>query len=374
MTAMRSRSRRWRSGWIGLGALLLIGSVAWAWRGNGAAKADSALVVNAKRGGLAIEILETGRVEAREKVELKSRLAGEVVKVLVDEGEGVKKGDVVVLLDPTDYEREVARAEADLAQAEATSAFARRTRERALRSVGANVLAASELDATEHRARTSDAALRSAQVMLRAAQDRVGYTRIASPIDGTVIQRGIEVGEVVVPGVQATFEGKPLLTVADLSVLLIQVDLNQIDVAKVALGQRATLNLDALPGKTYEATITRIAPASIRRAGQDVDVFPIEAEIVGSDSAVKPGMTADVRIHLQSKENVITLPIEAVRTDASGSKVTRLTTNEKGDESRQEVQVTLGARSDRELEVASGLSEGDRILLDPAAASNELKL
>jgi len=86
-------------------------------------------------------------------------------------------------------------------------------------------------------------------------------------------------------------------------------------------------------------------------------------------------MTADVRIHLESKDNVLTLPIEAVVRRGAGGKVTRLVSNAKGEESREEVQVTLGAHSDRELEIASGLEEGDRILLDPAsAAANELKL
>jgi macrolide-specific efflux system membrane fusion protein len=372
---MTRRTFRWRSRWLGLAILVIVGGGWLLRRGGGAAKADSSLVVTAKRGDLAVEILETGRVEAREKVELKSKVAGEVVRVLAEEGAHVKKGDLLVVLDPTDYEREVARAEADIAQAEATSAFALQNLERTKSSIGANVLAASELDGAQHQYRTGEAALRSARVMLRAAQDRVRYTKLISPIDGTVIQRGIEVGEVVVPGVQATFEGKPLLTVADLSILLIQVDLNQIDVAKVELGQQASLTLDALPGRTYQAKITRIAPASIRRTGQDVDVFPIEAQIIGSDSAIKPGMTADVRIHLQSKSNVITLPIEAVVKDAASTRVTRLVTNDKGEETRQQIEVTLGARNDRELELLTGVEAGDRILLDPASsAANELKL
>jgi membrane fusion protein, macrolide-specific efflux system len=372
---MKARGFRWRSRWLLLPMLLLVGVVWLVRRDGNTARADSTLVVNAKRGSLLIEILATGRVEAREKVELKSKLAGEVMQVLAEEGARVKKGDLLIVLDPTDYEREVARAEADIAQAEATSAFARQTLARTKSSIGASVLAASELDAAQHQYRTSEAALRSARVMLRAAQDRVRYTRLISPIDGTVIQRSIEVGEVVVPGVQATFQGIPLLTVADLSILLIQVDLNQIDVAKVELGQLASLSLDALPGKEFEAKVTRIAPASIRRAGQDVDVFPIEAEIIGSDSAIKPGMTADVRIHLQAQSNVITLPIEAVVKDAAGTRVTRLVTDAKGKESRQQVEVALGARNDRELEIKTGLEEGDRVLLDPAsAAANELQL
>jgi membrane fusion protein, macrolide-specific efflux system len=372
---VKMRGLRRRAGWIFFGALLLAGGVWLLARGSGSAKADSSLVVSAKRGTLEVEILETGRIQARERVELKSKVAGQVMRVLVDEGTQVHRGELLVVLDPADYQREVARAEAELTQAEATRDYARQNLSRKRSGISANILPASELDTAEHQYRTGDAALRSARVTLGAAQDRVRYTKIESPIDGTVIQRSIEVGEVVTPGVQATFEGKPLLTVADLSILLVLVDLNQIDVAKVRLGQRATLTLDALPKQTYEAKVTRIAPASVRREHEQVDVFPIEAQLLAPDGAIKPGMTADVRIHLESRSDVIKLPIEAVREDASGVQVTRLTSTPKGKESRESVQVTLGARSDREVEVLTGLQPDDRILVDPAsAANNELKL
>src|SRR5438105_5418699 len=143
-------------------------------------------------------------------------------------------------------------------------------------------------------------------------------------MDGTVIQRGIQPGEVVTPGVQATFEGKPLLTVADLSVLIVKADLNQIDVAKVQLGQKVTLTLDALPGKTYEARITKVAPASTTPKGKDVDVFPVEATLTGADDQIKPGMTADVRVHIDTRHDVLSLPIEAVAKEAGKTFATRI--------------------------------------------------
>lgn len=372
---MKKKRLRGRSFWIGL-ACLIVASVAFVLvRGSRAAKADNALVVTAKRGTLVIDILETGRVEARERVEIKSKVSGQVSRVLAEEGARVQKGELLATLDPTDYEREVARAQAELAQAEATRDFARLNLARKKDSIHARVLAASELDAAEHQYRTGEAALRSAKVALDAARDRVRYTRLDSPITGTVIQRGIEVGEVVTPGIQATFEGKPLLTVADLSTLLVLVDLNQIDVAKVRLGQRASVTLDALPNQTYEARVTRVAPASIKREHKDVEVFPIEATLAAPNDAIKPGMTADVRIHLESKADVLTLPIEAVVEDGSGARVTRLRRDERGEELREPVNVVLGARNDREVEVSAGLADGDRVLVDPAsAAKNELKL
>jgi len=202
------------------------------------------------------------------------------------------------------------------------------------------------------------------------------YTKLVAPIDGTVIERNIEPGEVVTPGVQSTFDGKPLLTVADLGTLLVKVELNQIDVAKVVLGQRATLTLDALPGRTYEAAVTKIAPASVKSSGKDkdVDVFPVEVTFDVADEQVKPGMTADVRIHLEAKKDVLSLPIEAIVKETGKSFVTRVVGTGK-QERTEKVEVAVGARNDRDVEVVSGLDDGSRVVLTPpSAAANETKL
>ncbi len=367
---MTRQRRSFRSWWLfGAVGVVLVGLALWSQRRAGSAPIDGALVVSARRGTFAIGILETGRIEPRERVELKSKVAGQVVEVLVEEGDRVQRSQLLLVLDPTDYQRDVARAEAEIAQATATTDFARQSLTRAQRGIAENVLPAAELDAAEHQLRSGQAALLTARVAMSAAQDRVRYTRMLSPIDGTVILRGIEIGEVVTPGVQATFEGKPLLTIADLSTLLVKVDLNQIDVAKVRVGAVASVTLDALPGKKLRARVTRIAAASIKPAGKDAELFPVEVELEETDSAIKPGMSADVTIHLEEKPNVLSLPIEAVRTDKGKASVTRVVSLENGKERTEQVAIELGIKNDRELEVLSGLNDGDRVLINPASAA-----
>jgi membrane fusion protein, macrolide-specific efflux system len=223
--------------------------------------------------------------------------------------------------------------------------------------------------------RTKTVALRAAEVARSVAQDRLRYTKLVAPIGGTVIARGIEPGEAVVPGVQSTFDGKALLTVADLSALLVKVNLNQIDVAKVAVGRQATLTLDALPGKTYSAVITKVAPASVKLAGKDQEVFPVEARIDTPDGLVKPGMTADVRVHLDAKAGVLAIPLEAVIKESGRSYVMRIVEKGPGDARPEKTEVTLGLRNDREVEVLTGLGEGAKVMLRPAsAAENETKI
>ena len=371
------RRRRWP--WLLVLVIAVAGGGLLVRRRAAAPKAlDQSLLVVVKRGELAIAVNETGKIQPRERVEVKSKVAGQVERVFVEEGQLVKRGQPLLRLDATDYRRDVARTEADVAQAKNALEFARLGLERRKRGLESRGVAEIEVAVAENELRAKQVALQSVEVAAAAAQDRLRYTEIGSPMNGTVIQRGIQPGEVVTPGVQATFEGKPLLTVADLSTLLVKTELNQIDVAKVRLGHKATLTLDALPGRTYHATVTRIAPASTTPKGKDVDVFPIEATIdreAGADlSLIKPGMTADVRIHVEKRERVLSLPIEAVVRESGKSLVTKVVGE--GEAQRTEkVEVKTGARNDREIEILSGVTEGERVMIKPAsAADNEFKM
>jgi HlyD family secretion protein/macrolide-specific efflux system membrane fusion protein len=349
---------------------------------RGAAKSkpiDPALLLTVARRDLAVDILETGRIQAKDKADVKSKVAGEVVQVRVREGARVKKGDLLLVLDPTDYARDVARASADLAQARNSAAFTDLVLGRAKRGAAQQIVTALEVETKEHEAADQHAAVQKAEVALATADDRVRYTRIVAPMDGTITARNIEPGEVVTPGVQATFEGKPLLTVADLSTLLVRVNLNQIDVAKVAVGRKATLTLDALPGESYEALVTSVAPASVKLTGKDLEVFPVEATLAhteaGDQHRVKPGMTADVRIHLDARPSVLVLPVEALVKEGAHAYVQRIVGEDRDGPKTDRVEVQLGARNDREVEITAGVADGDRLLLrPPSAAENEMKM
>jgi HlyD family secretion protein/macrolide-specific efflux system membrane fusion protein len=362
------RRTRWRWRWL-LGGLVLLGGAAVMLGGRSSAQQiDPSALVRVERGVLKLDVLETGRIQPSERVELKSKVAGQVAAVHVEEGQQVHKDQVLVLLDPTDYERDVARAQAEIAAAQAAIAYARLRLARTQQGVAQRVQPQAELDTAQYELQAALARLRSAEVALSAAQDRVRYTTIRSPIDGTVIQKGIEVGEVVTPGVQATFEGKPLLTVADLSTLLVRVELNQIDVAKVPLGAKVTVHVDALPGRAYEARVTRIAAASTRPASGSVEVFTIEATLSPADPAIKPGMTADVRIALDQKADVLLLPLEAVREKDGRATVTVVRAEGTPEQTSESVEVKLGAASDRQQEIIAGVAEGDRVWVNPPSA------
>ena len=344
-------------------------------RGGSAAEIDKSLTALVKRSDLDVVVLETGRVEPRLQTQIKSKVGGQVIEVRAEEGQKVKTGQVLLRIDPTDYRRDVSRMEAETTQHREAVGYTQLQLNRSERAQAGAIAPAAEVDQAKHETAMARARLTAAQVALETARDRLRYTEIEAPFEGTIIQRAIQPGEVVVPGVTATVEGKALMVLADISVLLVKIDLNQIDVARVNRGQKAEITLDALPGKTYSAVVSRVAPAaavSARGGGQGnaPDVFPVEAALDPSQdlSTIKPGMTADVRILVDRKPKVLVLPIEAVIAEKGKSFVHVFEQSKPGKTVTTRREVKIGARSDRELEVQAGLAEGDRVLIKPPAA------
>ena len=360
------RRRAWP--YVTIALVLLGGGSAYALRAPKQEVIDQTLVVTAKRAPLAIEVVDVGRIEAFEEVEILSKVAGRVAEVLVKDGDAVKKGDPLVILDPRDFRRVVARERALLDTAQAKVAYAQRNVARKRELAREGLLSALELDVAERELELMDLDVRSARVVLMQAEDRLRDSRIVAPASGTAIRRKIEPGEMVIPGVESTFEKRALLMIADLSRLIVKIECNQIDVSKVKLGQRVTATFDGLPGERFAAHVTEIAPASTK--AKELDVFPIKAELDQPDPRIKPGMTADVRIHIEEKPQAITVPIESVRREAGKAFVKRVVEREKTKHTER-VEVVLGTQNDRFAEVLSGLHEGEQVLLDPPAGKAE---
>jgi membrane fusion protein, macrolide-specific efflux system len=375
---MRPKRRLWR--WGVVGALLIgAGLVLFLSRGRGSkgVKVDPNLVVKLTRGDLELSVVELGKIEPREKVAVKCKVAGQAMRVLVDEGEKVRKGQLLLVLDPIDFQRNVVRAEQEVDKAKAALQLAVITLERRRRGLAERGVAQADVDLADNDLTTRRISLGQAREGLATARDQLRFSRIVAPMDGTITQRSIRPGETVVPGVAATLDDRSLMVVADLSVLIAKAELNQIDVARVRLGQPVTLTLDALPGRTFRARVTKIAPAAVLPKGKDVEVFPIESTLDPEGTEViKPGMTADVKVHIETRRGVLKLPIEAVVKEKDQSYVTHVTADPRGQGlvRTDRVKVEVGARSDREIEIVSGVKEGERVLIKPASAdANEWK-
>lgn len=336
---------------------------------------DDALTAQVQRQNLTIEVIEVGKIEPREKVDIKSKVPGQAEQVLVDEGAVVEKDQLLLRLDPTDYRRSLAQAEAEVARAQYALEYAQLTLKRRQHGFKDRGVSQADVDFAANEVKSKMAMVKLSQVARASAQDQLRYTEILSPIKGTVIVRGIQPGEVVTPGVQATFEGKPLMTIANLETLVIKTNLNQIDVAKVQLEQNVTLTLDGLAGKVYHAKVTKIASAASVVKGKEVELFPVEATLVDADAQIKPGMTADVRIHVETKKQVLLLPIEAVVKEHGKSLVTKVIKDAKGNRRNEKAEVTTGSKNDREIEITSGVTEGDTVVIDTSSSTkSEIKM
>ena len=357
----------------------LVGGGVWIGRGRAGkdANLDPSLMTQATRGDLEVSVTELGKIQPREQVAVKSKVAGQAMKVLVDEGYKVKNGDLLVVLDPIDYQRQVTRAQQDVQKADAAVELAVITLDRRRRGLADRGVAQADVEIAENDLKQKRIALQQAREQLATAADQLRFSRITSPLDGTVTQRTIQPGETVVPGIASTFDDKSLMIVADLSVLIAKAELNQIDVAKVRLGQKVTLLMDALPGKTFTATVTKIAPASVLPKGKDVEVFPVEATLDPKGTEViKPGMTADVKIHVETRHDVLKLPIEAVVKEKGKSYAYKIgeDADHRGQQKADKVEVQVGVRNDRDVEILGGLAQGDKVQIRPASAeANEFK-
>lgn len=356
--------------------LLLGGGMAWKKKMGKQSAFDPSLLTKVTKGDLEVAVTELGKIEPREKVAVRSKVAGQVEKILVEEGMQVKAGQLLLFLDPTEFQRSVVRAQQEVDKAQAGLDFAKVTLDRRRRALLDRAVAQADVDLAENEWTTRKIALSQTKEALKVAEDQLRYSRIVAPIDGTVIQRTIRAGETVVPGTMATFDDKSLLVVADMSTLIAKVELNQIDVAKVRLDQKVTLSLDALPGKSYSAKVSKIAPAAITPKGKETDIFPVEATLdAGALSDIRPGMTADVKFHIDVRKDVLKLPIEAVLKEDGKFYVSKLVEKQPGQaKTADKIEIKVGVRNDREQEVLSGVAEADEVVIrPPSAAANEFK-
>lgn len=413
---------------LGLVALAVLGGGGGLYalkRGKAAKPGDTATV---QQGPLEVVLGETGRLEAMTQVEVKSKVAGQVAVLLVDVGEKVRKGQLLLSLDTTEMRRqraqaaaerdiararldrlvagarreELAQARAQLARAQAAHDKAREDDARARAGLAAQTITVAEASqaaaaARQARAQLDEARaahalmvagtrreelaearaqLARAKAALEAAEDQLAYAAIRAPIDGTVIRRGIEVGEMVSPGVSATAQGTSMLTIANLDRLVIKSALNQVDIGKVVLAQRVDVRVDAAPGKVFAGSIHKIAPAADTKDASNADAirtFPIETRItVGGEDArfLKPGMSAELDIHVAKKAQALYLPVEAVQRGKGDAGTVWLPAAEAGGEPTERT-IRLGLANESQLEVLEGLAASQTVLLKPPATARK---
>jgi HlyD family secretion protein len=270
---------------------------------------------------LQVSVREVGVVDPEVKVDVKSAVSGRVLALKVREGDRVTAGEVLAEVEPdvnqaqtlSDVQAGVSQAQLKLREAERDLA--------AQEALFRDGLIGSEALRNYQSTRDLAAdALRAAQTRYQIVEDRGipisgdasrQIARVSSPMAGVVITKGVELGETVTSGVSSFNAGTVLFTVADLSSLIIRVNLNEVDIAKVHVGQPVRVTLDAYPQKTFDGKVRFVAPAA--KLVDKIKVFEVEVALDRLDDAFRTGMSANVEILGERREAALSIPLEALQ-------------------------------------------------------------
>jgi RND family efflux transporter MFP subunit len=280
---------------------------------------------------LQVSVREVGVVEPETKVDVKSVVSGRVVAMKVRDGAVVKAGDVLAEVEPdvtqaqslSDVRAGVTQAEVSLKDAERQLASQQRLFNEGL--IGSEVL--KDFVARRDLAAESVKAARQRYQIVEGhgipiSSDNTQRARVTAPMAGVVITKGVELGETVTSGVSSFNAGTVLFTLADLRTLLIKVNLNEVDIAKVSVGQPVRITLDAYPQKTFTGRVRFVAPAA--KLLEKIKVFPIEIALDELGDVYRTGMSANVEILGEKKDKAVSVPLEALQRRDGNTVVYRL--------------------------------------------------
>ena len=343
--------------WIAgaVGAALLVGGAGWWWSQRAGADAVQYRSAKIERGPLLATVSASGAVNPVTQVSVGTQVSGQIKDLYVDFNSEVKAGQLIAVIDPETFEYRVRSAQADVDAARATvltaqanSAASRasvsraqvdlieaqRDLDRKQSLVEKQFIAQSEADKARALVNTSIEALKSAQAQLGVtdaqiksaqanvaqresalAQSRIDLarTRITSPVNGIVIKRAIEKGQTVAASLQAP----ELFVIAqNLQEMQVEASIDESDVGRIRTGQKATFTVDAFPGQTFDGEVSQV-----RKAAQNVANVVTYVAVVAFSNAggrLLPGMTANVRVVVDSRDNVLKVPNAALRVRIAG--------------------------------------------------------
>ena len=311
---------------IAICALIVILVAAFAYFSGGSEDAPEIKTAAVARGDLRIEVLANGVVTPDLEVVVKSKAGGEITSFPHNEGDKIKKGAIVVTLDPRTERARANQARANLLMAKARLDKAKvslkdsKTRlERQKKLYADGIISRQELDDSEitfekavSDVNISEAEIIQTQEALNEANERLEDTGIKAPFTGTILKKYVDVGQVISSTLSSASEGTPIFSIADLDYIFINATVDEVDIAKAAPGQEVMAAVDSIPGKTFKASVERISPQG--KVDRTVTVFDVTIEVSDSEKALlKPGMTADVRILTALLKDVLLVPNEALK-------------------------------------------------------------
>jgi HlyD family secretion protein len=264
------------------------------------------------RGDIVVTAQATGTVQPDTVVEVKSKASGEILDLKVETGQVVKRGALMVRVDPRNPRNTLAQAQADLDVARARVANATSQKRRA-----DELFKSQSITEQEHETALLDYANAKAeevraQVAVENAKDQLDDTNVLAPITGTIIEKDVERGQVISSPTKDVGGGTVLLKMADLNLVQVRTLVDETDIGKIQPGQSATVTVDAFPNRPFQGEVLKIEPQA--QTEQNVTMFPVLVRIDNRQGLLRPGMNAEVEIHVGEREGVLTVPNAALRT------------------------------------------------------------
>ena len=351
-----------------------------------------------------------GDVEAVLEVEISSEIVSKIIEMAVEEGDSVKAGDLLCRLDDKNLLADVESGEARVAQLRASIRQAEADVEKADRDVArqaalseSNATSDIELRDTVTKRKKFRAVLEMRQhelsqseAFLKRAREDLKKTVITSPIDGVISKLNAKQGEVVVTGTMNN-AGTVIMSISDLSSMQVRARVEEVDVPLVKAGQTGRVYLQSDPDVPVPARVVRVSPKGSRASGRDVVTFEALLEVLSTEQRIKPGMTANVEIEVDRREDAVTVPVEAVvhrmRRDLPEKVVEAFDRSQEGlniservrrgqyikviyvmeDEVARVRLIDTGIADTRLVEIRDGIKLGDRVIIGPYRSLDQLE-
>lgn len=329
--------------------------------------------VRVQRGDLTVKVAETGSIEPMTAIEIKSEQSGEIKKLYVKEGDHVKAGQpLVVIQQESNQARQAAQFRASMEEERLNMEQAKRDLDRQEALLAKGIVSKKDVETAQQTYENAkvryELARRQLLLILGGNQevlrqylsrslssDQLDEFVIEAPSPGTVIEVKVEEGEIISSGTSTVTGGTTLMKIADLSKMLAKVKINEVNITQVKLGQPVEIRLDAVPGRVYHGKVFQISPQGERL--NNVVTYLTTIEIQDPDERLKPTMTANVDIISNVMKDVLYVPVEVVSRDGSDD-VVYLDENGK----RVAKKIKIAARTESYVVVQEGLKEGELVL------------
>jgi HlyD family secretion protein len=395
---------------IGVFVALIVVLIALSKAGVIGNKDNSIEVDTAKANEITIveTVSATGKIQPEIEVKISSQVSGEIIDLPIKEGQIVKKGDLLVRINPDLYTSGLNRSisnysgtKSGLSQADASFKEAQASYQRNKTLYEKGIISKSEweraiasFEVAKANKQTAYFNVQSASASVKEAKDNLGRTTIYSPNDGTISKLSVELGERILGTQQMA--GTELLRVANLNNMEVEVDVNENDIVKINIGDETKIQVDAYLKKEFKGVVTSISnSASSATTADQVTNFKVKVRILKESyqdliegkpatySPFRPGMTATVDIITKRKENVIGIPISSVVIKSDTTATPKIEVPESGDKVKTKSDkklecvfvkvgdkakiriVKTGIQDDTNIEIISGLKKGDEVITGP---------